>query len=205
MKTRIRLSWLTALSLVSATVGACTDPPLISESESDGLPTSTMPYDPSQGGASGTTGATDSGTGTNTTSGETDPTTTGEPMPPMCDEAQRRCAYEFTYPDGGELSVDVMGNYAADGWTVGRAMETDGRQWSVSIELPWDTPVEYKLRIDNDMWIPDPNNPDTVDDGFGGLNSVVMGMTCEWWSCDSGNIGTFDWRDAVIYFVFVDR
>ncbi len=205
MKTRIRLSWLTTLSLLGVSVGACTDPPLMSGSDSDGLPTSTMPYDPSEGGGSGTSGGTDTGT----SSGDTDPTsgteTTGEPMPPMCDEALRRCAYEFTLPDSGESSVDVMGDYAADGWTVGRAMATDGRQWSVSIDVPWDTPVEYKLRIDGDMWIPDPNNPDSVDDGFGGLNSVVMGMTCEWWSCDSGNIGTFDWRDAVIYFVFVDR
>lgn len=30
----------------------------------------------------------------------------------------------------------------------------------------------YKLVIDGSEWIPDPANPDTVDDGFGGVNSV---------------------------------
>ena len=197
------LTSVACLSLVNLLVGACSDPPLMSESATEGPPTSTMPYDPSEGGGGS------SGTGTGGT--DSDPTvgtataTTGEPEPPMCDDALKRCAYEFTFPDSGESSVDVMGDYAADGWTNGRAMETDGRQWSVTIDVPWDTPVQYKLRIDGDMWIPDPQNPDTVDDGFGGVNSVVQGMTCEWWSCDSGNIGTFDWRDSVIYFVFVDR
>jgi len=33
---------------------------------------------------------------------------------------------------------------------------------------------EYKFVIDGDNWIPDPGNPDRVDDGFGGENSVVV-------------------------------
>lgn len=183
-------------------LGACTDPPLMSESATEGPPTSTSPYDPSQGsGGSTGTGGTDSGP----SSGSTGSETTGEPMPPMCDDALKRCDYEFTYPDGGESSVDVMGDYAADGWTAGRAMTKNGATWSVTIAVPWDAPVQYKLRLNGDTWIPDPNNPNQVDDGFGGYNSVVDGVTCDWWSCDSGNIGLFDWRDAVIYFVFVDR
>jgi Glycogen recognition site of AMP-activated protein kinase len=31
---------------------------------------------------------------------------------------------------------------------------------------------QYKFVIDTTMWIPDPNDPDVVDDGFGGHNSV---------------------------------
>ncbi|MCA9659913.1 MAG: hypothetical protein KC486_16330 [Myxococcales bacterium] len=202
------LTSLPSLSLLAVGLavglGGCTDDPLMSESVTDGPPTSTEPYDPSQGGGTGSTGGTDSGASDTspTTGGET----TGDPMPPMCDDAFKRCPHEFTYPDGGEGSVDVMGDYAADGWTKGRAMESDGSTWRVTIDVPWDAPVQYKLRIDgSDTWIPDPNNPDTVDDGFGGVNSLLDGVTCEWWSCDSGNIGTFDWRDSVIYFVFVDR
>jgi len=204
------LTSLACLSLLNVLVGACTDPPLMSETATgtDGPPTSTMAYDPSVGGGTGTGTGTGTGPGT-TTGSDSDPTvgtaTTGEPEPPMCEDALKRCAYEFTFPDSGESTVDVMGDYADDGWTNGRAMKTDGRQWSVSIDVPWDTQVQYKLRINGDMWIADPDNPDTVDDGFGGVNSVIQGMTCELWSCDSGNIGTFDWRDSVIYFVFVDR
>jgi glycosidase len=51
----------------------------------------------------------------------------------------------------------------------------------------------------------DPGNPDQVDDGFGGFNSVLDGVTCEEWTCVPPLLGDFDWRDAVLYFVFVDR
>src|SRR5262249_49364441 len=64
----------------------------------------------------------------------------------------------------------------------------------------------------SEAFVPDPVNPITVDDGFGGKNSVAGGLTCTNWSCKSlqiacpgGASGGFDWRDAVIYFVFVDR
>ncbi|CAN5916589.1 hypothetical protein BH11MYX3_BH11MYX3_36380 [soil metagenome] len=33
---------------------------------------------------------------------------------------------------------------------------------------------QYKYIVDA-AWIPDPTNPDTVDDGFGGTNSVING------------------------------
>ncbi len=192
-----------ALALPLWGLAACSDPPLMSESSATmGPPTSTTPYDPSvgSGGSSGTDGSGGGETDTATTGG-----TTGEPMPPMCDDAFKRCDGEFTYPDNGEASVDVMGDFAANGWTVGAPMTSDGTNWTVTIPLPWNKPVQYKLRINGDTWIPDPNNPNQVDDGFGGKNSVREGMTCEWWSCDAGNIGTFDWRDSIIYFVFVDR
>src|SRR5690606_34722445 len=54
------------------------------------------------------------------------------------------------------------------------------------------------------------NNPVQVDDGFGGYNSVLQGVTCEDFTCAAPSCGEpapgqFDWRDAVIYFAFVDR
>ena len=188
-------------------LAACTDPPLMSESSAtEGPPTSTMPYDPSVGSNSGTGTGTDgtSDPSASATASETD-ATTGEPMPPVCDDAQKRCPHEFTYADMGEASVDLMGDYAADGWTNGRAMTKEGGTWKVTVDVPWATPVQYKFRLDGETWITDPANPDQIDDGFGGYNSLLGGQTCEWWSCDAGNIGTFDWRDAYIYFVFVDR
>ncbi len=33
---------------------------------------------------------------------------------------------------------------------------------------------EYKFVVDGEKWIPDPGNPDSVDDGFGGKNSVLI-------------------------------
>ena len=47
---------------------------------------------------------------------------------------------------------------------------------------------------------------------FGGMNSVLSGITCDKYSCADPipmcnlmPMGGFDWRDAVLYFVFVDR
>lgn len=190
-------------------LAGCTEPPLMSEtSATETTPPDTMPYDPSKGGeATGYAGgyATD---GLDETTGAP---TTGEPPPPMCEDALKRCEHEFTYPDSGETSVEVMGSFAPDGWTKGAAMTSDGTTWRATVAVPWDTQVQYKLRIDGSMtWIPDPNNPEQVDDGFGGFNSALAPLMCEEFTCAAPSCGApmpgqFDWRDAVIYFVFVDR
>ncbi len=198
--------------LLPALLAACTDAPLGSESSSSvTTPPDTTPYDPSQGGSAGTysTTGTDSGvSGDSTPTTTNDPTddTTGEPPPPMCDDAQKRCDHLFSFPDNGEVSVDVMGSFAADGWTAGVPMTSDGTTWTATVPVPWDTAVQYKFRVDgSDMWVVDPGNANSIDDGFGGKNSLLEATTCEEFSCDSALIGTFDWRDSVIYFVFVDR
>lgn len=138
------------------------------------------------------------------TTGDGDGDTDG----PACDDADKRCDHEFSLPDMSYPSVDVIGDFAPDGWTTGVPMTLDGSTWRVVTDIPWDTPVAYKFRIDGGTsYIPDPNNPSMVDDGFGGFNSLLEPTTCSEWSCDEPPepIGEFDWRDAVIYFVFVDR
>src|SRR5690606_37496658 len=116
------------------------------------------------------------------------------------------CDRDFALADMNYQSVDLIGDFAADGWSKGEPMILDAGTWRTTAGMPWDTPVEYKFRINGgEGYIPDPNNPDQVEDGFGGFNSVLDGQTCEEWECVSGNIGDFDWRDSIIYFVFVDR
>lgn len=44
--------------------------------------------------------------------------------------------------------------------------------WTILIPLEPGR-YEYKFYIDGEKWIPDPGNPERVDDGFGGLNSVI--------------------------------
>ncbi|MCB9507532.1 MAG: hypothetical protein H6700_07005 [Myxococcales bacterium] len=66
---------------------------------------------------------------------------------------------------------------------------------------------EYKIVLDESEtnWIADPANPDTVSDGFDGVNSLLT-KSCsggEGGSC--GDLDAFDWRDAVMYFAMVDR
>jgi len=51
------------------------------------------------------------------------------------------------------------------------AREGDG-VWTILLPLEPGR-YEYKFYIDSERWIPDPGNPERVDDGFGGLNSVI--------------------------------
>jgi len=45
--------------------------------------------------------------------------------------------------------------------------------WEITLPLSAGR-YEYKFVIDGKEWIPDPGNLNTVDDGFGELNSVVV-------------------------------
>jgi glycosidase len=151
-------------------------------------------YDPDGGEWGGSTSTTGTGDGD------------GDDGPLECDDAFKRCDHEFSLADMGYESVDLIGNFRADGWSKGVAMSLSSGTWRVTAGMPWDTPVEYKFRINGGQgYIPDPNNPNQVDDGFGGYNSVLEAKTCEEYSCDPGLIGDFDWRDSIIYFIFVDR
>ncbi|TKD13267.1 hypothetical protein E8A74_01580 [Polyangium fumosum] len=132
----------------------------------------------------------------------------GEPPgPPMCDDSLKRCDYIFTLADMGQTSVVVRGNFAADGWDVGVPMTKANGQWEATVPIPYNQPVQYKFVIDGNNWINDPGNPNTIDDGFGGKNSLVSPTTCDPWTCDDPpeDSPVEAWRDAVLYFVFVDR
>jgi len=58
------------------------------------------------------------------------------------------------------------------------------------------------------MWLTNPMQPTAMDDA-GDVNNLASPMTCpNSYMCSAPPIpppGVFDWRDAVIYFVFVDR
>ncbi len=172
------------------------------------------------GGGAGSGGGGDGGGGggDQTDGGVAD--MAGNPM--ACAEGQRRCAHTFSYAgDGSEQLVEVRGDYRSDGWTKGDAMTASGNTWSVTLPLTWNGTVQYKLHIvlkaGGDKWIPDPSATKTAPDGYGGVNSVLDVGTCSTWTCADGGGGgftcaggsttssVFDWRDAVIYFTFVDR
>lgn len=150
------------------------------------------------GGSSGS-GGTSAG-GTSAGGGDAG----GEPEPPMCADELKRCPHEFTLAAGSESMVELRGSFAPGAWTMGVPMTKKGSTWSVTVDVPWKVDVQYKFYVDGKTWLVDPANPKKVADGSGGENSVLTGLTCGFWSCDVP-AGTFDWRDAVLYFVFVDR
>src|SRR5262249_5501775 len=78
--------------------------------------------------------------------------------------------------------------------------------------------VRYKFFVDGKNWVSDPKNPNKEPDGQGSDNSVVT-ASCGVSTCsqepppNEGGPppdaepppGQFDWRSAILYFVFVDR
>ncbi|HUS64640.1 MAG TPA: alpha-amylase family glycosyl hydrolase [Kofleriaceae bacterium] len=114
-------------------------------------------------------------------------------------EVAERCAIAFSYPADGVSSVEVRGDFAPDGWQNGLLLERDGDFFRGSVEIDHGRAVQYKLVLDGATWVADPVNPDRVPDGQGGQNSLATA------DCDSCAAARHDWRDDVLYFVFVDR
>lgn len=140
----------------------------------------------------------------------------------MCAEVDRRCPRSFLYAGtpmapvtGDEISVEVRGSYRADAWSSGDKMTWDGnaKAYKAVISVPWVTRYSYKFRVvdrnGGEKWLADPNNPNSEPDGFGGMNSITGGVTCADYTCPDKPTppppGAWDWHDAVMYFVFVDR
>ena len=76
--------------------------------------------------------------------------------------------------------------------------------WQANISIPQGSSA-YKYIINGEQWVVDPQNPFTINDGFGGKNSVVkcQGLPIEKAQC--GLPEKFDWRDTVMYFAMIDR
>lgn len=159
-------------------------------------------------GGDGASGGEGAGAGAGATSGNCTggaAGAAGSGGAPQCDDAYKRCQHEFKYPAGSETSVELRGSFAADGWTTGVPLAKSGSDWKASVDVPFGVDVQYKFVIDGTKWVTDPTNPTKVPDGQGGENSVLAGVKCTTFTCAPPVTGTFDWRDAVLYFVFVDR
>ncbi len=117
---------------------------------------------------------------------------------PTCENAQPTCQTTITYA-GNATTVQLRGDFAADGWTVGRAMTRVGNEWSTTLDVEDGQVILYKFVIDG-VWMADAANPAGSPDGFGSQNSVLR-VDCD----DCPAPPAIDWRDAVMYFVLLDR
>jgi glycosidase len=108
------------------------------------------------------------------------------------------CTTTITYKGSG-TSVILRGDFAADGWTAGIPMMKTASGFEATLPASDQQIIVYKLVVDG-TWIPDPGNPRRSPDGFGGFNSVVR-VDCD--HCPAR--APIDWRDAVMYFVMIDR
>jgi hypothetical protein len=80
--------------------------------------------------------------------------------------------------------VQLAGNWPENNWLGGQAQtgsflvgemrDPDGDGvWERVEPLPSGR-YQYKFVVDRVNWKPDPNNPQRVDDGFGGFNSLLI-------------------------------
>lgn len=131
---------------------------------------------------------------------------------PPCTPIGSTCAMSFSFPLSNESSVELRGDFAAGAWEQGVPMEIDAGSWRVTIQAPAGEVVRYKFFVNGKDWVLDPANPNVEDDGLGSQNSVKA-VECANPICEEGEggqgagvaPGAFDWRSAVLYFVFVDR
>jgi glycosidase len=125
-----------------------------------------------------------------------------------CPAELKRCDHTITYPYNGETSVELRGDFGGPStWEVGVPMTREGNVWTADIRIPLERPIQYKFFVNGTTWKVDESQP-KITDSNGNINNTFPGKTCEPAVCEEeGQLppGVFDWRDAVIYFVFVDR
>jgi len=139
---------------------------------------------------------------------------------PECRDSKRVCVQKFSYPNAtGIVSVEVRGDYLPDtSWGAGvhMTLNTANNMWETNLELTPGSTTNYKFyvlrqgeHINFGTWVEDPANP------AGSSGNSVVQASCQKPTCSTASplcptppatvAGAFDWRDAVMYFVFVDR
>jgi len=80
----------------------------------------------------------------------------------------------FTYFDTKAERVNIVGDFNNWSMTADPMYDREGNGWwRLSLPLKPGR-YQYKFLVDGSNWIPDPANGNTTDDGFGGLNSIVV-------------------------------
>jgi hypothetical protein len=74
----------------------------------------------------------------------------------------------------GARSVALVGDFTD--WDASRFMMKDADHdgiWQITVHLKKESVAIYNFVIDGSRWIPDPSSTSRIEDGFGGINSVM--------------------------------
>jgi 1,4-alpha-glucan branching enzyme len=84
-------------------------------------------------------------------------------------QAAGEIVIEADFPDAD--SVSLAGTFNNWDPNANPMQKGDNGLWRTTVELTPGT-YQYKFVVDG-TWVEDPSNPETVDDGYGGVNSVL--------------------------------
>ena len=88
--------------------------------------------------------------------------------------ASQTITVTFVLEAPGAESVAVVGDWNKWDPTSDRLSDREGDGvWKIELTLNKNNEYRYQFLIDGDTWIPDPQSRLKVDDGFGGINSVL--------------------------------
>lgn len=91
---------------------------------------------------------------------------------PGSEEAVVTVRLELRAPEARRVAV--VGDW--NGWDPSMHPMTDADNdgiWEIEVEVQQDREYQYQFLVNGERWIPDPEAPMTVSDGFGGENSVL--------------------------------
>lgn len=95
----------------------------------------------------------------------------GQPQPAAQTTTTQECGVTFTIEAPDAETVYIAGDF--NSWDSGAdPMIKKGDLWTITLDLKPGT-YQYKFVVNGSEWKPDPNNPNTAEDGFGGQNSVI--------------------------------
>ena len=99
----------------------------------------------------------------------------GPEKPFVCPDPLKRCAHTITFPDHGETSVELRGDFGGeDTWVNGKPMAKKGGAWSVDFTIPFSKAIQFKFFVNGTTWTIDDAQPKITDSNANTNNTFAV-------------------------------